>query len=93
MWTRESAVVFSNQLNIDQINIIKDKLGNANSEINCILNDIQNLFKCTADTVLGREYEYKVDVNRARKPMQFSKETLKIRNTYYKAKNLNDGTA
>ena len=92
MWTSAHAIDFLNQLNIDQVNRIKDKLGNSNAEIDCILNDIQNLFKCTADTVLGHEFEYKIDVNRASKPMQLSKETRKIRNKYYKAKRLNNGT-
>ena len=92
MWTSAIAVDFSNQLNIDQVNKIMDKLGNSNAEIDCILDDIQNLFKCTADTVLGYEFEYKIDVNRESKPMQLSKETRKIRNRYYKAKRLNNGS-
>ena len=92
MWTSANAVDFSNQLNIDQVNKIMDKLGNSNAEIDCILDDIQNLFKCTADTVLGHEFEYKIDVNRASKPMQLSKETRKIRNRFYKAKRLNNGS-
>ena len=92
MWTNENAVGFSDQLNIEHVNRIKEKLGNSNTEIDGILDDIQNLFKCTADTVLGYEYEYEIDVNRERKPIKFSKETRKIRSRYYKAKRLNNGT-
>ena len=92
MLARENAADFSNQLNIDEVNNIKEKIGNSNSEIDHIVNDIQNLFKCTADTILGKEYEYEIDINKDRKPIKFDRETRNIRNKYFKAKRLNNGT-
>ena len=92
MWDRENAVDFSNQLNIDEVNNIKEKIGNSNSEIDDIVSDIQKLFKSTADTILGKEYEYEIDINKERKPMKFDLETRNIRNRYLKAKRLNNGT-
>ena len=92
MWTSESATVFSNQINIDEVNNIKEDLDNSNTEINSILNDIQKLFKCTADKVLGHEYEYEIDINKKRKPVKFNRETLNIRNRYYHARRQYNGT-
>ena len=92
MWDRENAVDFSNQLNIDEVNNIKEKIGNSNSEIDDIVSDIQKLFKSTADTILGKEYEYEIDINKERKPMKCDIETRNIRNRYSKAKRLKNGT-
>ena len=42
--------------------------------------------------VLGPEVEFKIDANAKQKPIKFTRETLNIRNKYYKAKKQNDGS-
>ena len=92
MWASDKAVAFSEQLNINDIINIRGNLTNVDIEVNCILNKIQKLFENTANTVLGHEREYQIDANAIRKPIKFNRETLNIRNRYYKAKKQNDGT-
>ena len=92
MWTNDKSVAFSDQLNINEVNNIKETLANKNSDIDYILDKIEKLFKNTANTVLGYEREYQVDTNAKRKPIKFDRKTLNIRNKYYKARRENDGT-
>ena len=49
MWTSENAVDFAKDINLEDIKSIKDKVGNYDEHIDCILNDIQKIFKCSAD--------------------------------------------
>ena len=92
MWASDKAIVFANQLNKEEINNIRDKVGNYDVHIDCIINDIQKLFKCTADKVLGPEYEFEIDINKKPKPMKFDRETLKARNKYFDARRYNNGS-
>ena len=64
MWASEKAVDFAKQLNLNEIKNIKSKIGNYEVHIDCILNDVQSLFKSTADNTLGKEYEYEIDINK-----------------------------
>ena len=64
MWASDKALNFTRQLNLEELNMIKVKLGNPNVHIDYILNDIQTLFNCTANNALGEEYEYKIDINK-----------------------------
>ena len=92
MWASDKAIVFANQLNKEEINNIRDQVGNYDVHIDCIINDIQKLFKCTADKVLGPEYEFEIDINKKPKPMKFDRETLKARNKYFDARRYNNGS-
>ena len=92
MWASENAVDFAKDINLEDIKSIKDKVGNYDEHIDCILNDIQKLFKCSADNVLGREYEYELDINKKIKPMKFNRQTLNKRNIYFKARRMNKGS-
>jgi len=92
MWASENAADFARQLNVDEIENIKTKIGNYEVHIDCILNDVQTLFKSTADNTLGKEYEYEIDINKKYKPIKFDRQTLNIRNKYWDARKLNSGT-
>ena len=92
MWTSDKSVAFSDQLNINEVNNIRINLVNNETDVNCILDKIQKLFKNTANSVLGCEREYQIDANAKRKPIKFNRKTLNARNKYYKAKRENDGT-
>ena len=93
MWTSEKAVDFAKELKLEDIKNIKDKVGNNDEHIDCILNDIQNLFKSSADNVLGNEIEYELDINKIKfKPMKFDRQTLNKRNIYFKARRMNKGS-
>ena len=92
MWTSDKAVPFSEHLDLNEVNIICENLSKNETGITCILNKIQKLFENAANSVLGHEREYKVDANAKQKPIKFNRETLNIRNNYYKAKKLNDGS-
>ena len=66
---------------------------NNDEHIDCILNDIQKLFKSSADNVLGKEIEYELDINKIKfKPMKFDRQTLNKRNIYFKARRMNKGS-
>ena len=86
MWASEKAIDFAKQLNLDEIDNINSKLGNYEVHIDCVLNDIQSLFKSTADNILGRECEYEMDINKKYKPIKFYRHTLNIRNKYWDAR-------
>ena len=92
MWASEKALEFAKQLNLEEIDNIKTKIGNPEAHIDCILNDVQTLFKCTADNTLGKECEYEIDINRKYKPINFDRQTLNIRNKYCNARKMNTGT-
>ena len=92
MWSNVKALDFSNNININDLNDIRENLGNPDAHIDCILNKIQKLYKGAADITLGPEYEFKVDVNKKYKPIRFDRETLNKRNRYYKAKRANNGS-
>ena len=92
MWTSDKAVPFSEQLDIDEVNNIRENLISNDTSVTCILNKIQNLFENTANAVLGPELEYQINANAKQKPVKFDRKTLKIRNKYYKAKKQNDGS-
>ena len=92
MWSNDKSVDFSKQLDASEIDNIQADVENDNTDISCILEKIQNLFENTAKTVLGHEREYQIDPNVKQKPIKFDRETLRIRNKYYKAKRDNDGT-
>ena len=86
MWTSEKAIPFSEQLDINEVNNIRENLSSNVSDVTCILNRLQKLFENTANMVLGPEVEFKIDANAKQKPIKFTRETLNIRNKYYKAK-------
>ena len=92
MWTNDKSTTFSDQINIDEVNNIKENLANKNTDIDYILDKIEKLFKNTANTVLGYEKKYQVDTNAKRKPIKFDRKTLNIRNKYYEARREKDGT-
>ena len=92
MWTSDKAIPFAEQLDINEVNNIHRNLINNDIDVTCILNKIENLFKDTANTVIGSEYEHQIDPNAKQKPIKFNRETLNIRNKYYKALNQNDGS-
>ena len=92
MWTSDKSVAFADQMNINEISNIRSSLADNNTDVNCIMEKIQNLFESTANAVLGPEREYQINSNAKRKPIKFGRETLNKRNKYYKAKRENDGT-
>ena len=92
MWTSDKSVAFSDQLNINEVNNIRESLANDSTDVNLIIDKIQALFEHTANIVLGYEREYQVDANAKRKPIKFDRNTLNARNRYYKARRENDGT-
>ena len=92
MWTSDKAIPFAEQLDINEVNNIHRNLINNDIDVTCILNKIENLFKDTANTVIGLEYEHQIDPNAKQKPIKFNRETLNIRNKYYKALRQNDGS-
>ena len=81
MWTNDKSTTFSDQINIDEVNNIKENLANKNTDIDYILDKIEKLFKTTANTVLGYEREYQVDANAKRKPIKFDRKTLNLIST------------
>ena len=62
MWASVKSIDFSKQLYLDEIDNIKTKLENDEMYIDYILNDVQTLFKSTADNTLGKKYEYEIDI-------------------------------
>ena len=68
MWSNDKSLPFSEQLDLNEVNIIEENLNSNDVGITCILNKIQKLFENTANSVLGYECEYKVDANAKRKP-------------------------
>ena len=53
MWASKKAIDFAKQLNLGEIDNIKTKIGNPETHIDRILNDVQIIFKCTADKNSG----------------------------------------
>ena len=92
MWSSEKTIDFAGQLNLGEIDNIKTKIGNPETHIDRILNDVQIIFKCTADKTLGKEREYEIDTNRKYRPIKFDRQTLNIRNKYCDARKMNTGT-
>ena len=93
MWVHEKAIEFANQLNVNDINDIKTKLSNSETHIDCILSDVQTLFKGAADNTLGEEYEYELDTSKKYKPIKFDRQTLNLRNRYCNARKFNSGVS
>ena len=93
MWASDKAIDFTKQLKVNDINNIKNKLDNHETHIDCILSDVQTLFKNAADNVLGEEYEYEIDISRKYKPIKFDRQTLNLRNRYCNARKTKTGVS